>query len=144
MRSKLFVCAALAGTCLLGTWSPVARAADPKAKGKKAKSGDSLSDDKVMSKQMQWEDSVMGPDDKRGELDKIARAQAINKAAAEKAAKEKEKADAQAAKEAAAPSRKPASAAVTLRCRRFPMRTLVRAALPSPARSRPSSRRQLP
>jgi len=103
MRSKLFVCAALAGTCLLGTWSPVARAADPKAKGKKAKSGDSLSDDKVMSKQMQWEDSVMGPDDKRGELDKIARAQAINKAAAEKAAKEKEKADAQAAKEAAAP-----------------------------------------
>ena len=45
----------------------------------------------------------MGPDDKRAELDKIARAQAINKAAAEKAAKEKEKADAQAAKEAAAP-----------------------------------------
>ncbi|HEY4395796.1 MAG TPA: hypothetical protein VGP64_17125 [Polyangia bacterium] len=48
---------------------------------------------------MQWEDSVMGPDDKRAELDKIARAQAINKAAAEKAAKEKEKADAQAARE---------------------------------------------
>ncbi len=41
----------------------------------------------------------MGPDDKRAELDKIARAQAINKAAAEKAAKEKEKADAQAAKD---------------------------------------------
>src|SRR5580692_12490787 len=101
MRSKLFLCAALVGTCLFGTWSPVARAADPKAK--KAKSGDSLSDDKVMSKQMQWEDSVMGPDDKRAELDKIARAQAINKAAAEKAAKEKEKADAQAAKEAASP-----------------------------------------
>jgi hypothetical protein len=101
MRSKLFVCAALVGTCAFSTWSPVARAADPK--GKKAKSGDSLSDDKVISKQMQWEDSVMGPDDKRAELDKIARAQAINKAAAEKAAKEKEKADAQAAKEAAAP-----------------------------------------
>ena len=101
MRSKLLLCAALVGTCVFGTWSPVARAADPKAK--KAKSSDSLSDDKVISKQMQWEDSVMGPDDKRAELDKIARAQAINKAAAEKAAKEKEKADAQAAKEAAAP-----------------------------------------
>jgi hypothetical protein len=103
MRSKLLLCAALVGTCVFGTWSPVARAADPKTKEKKAKSGDSLSDDKVISKQMQWEDSVMGPDDKRAELDKIARAQAINKAAAEKAAKEKEKADAQAAKEAAAP-----------------------------------------
>jgi hypothetical protein len=102
MRSKLFVCAALAGTCLFGTLAPSARAADPKAKAKKAKSSDSLSDDKVISKQMQWEDSVMGPDDKRAELDKIARAQAINKAAAEKAAKEKDKADAQAAKEAAA------------------------------------------
>jgi len=102
MRSKLFVCAALAGTCLFGTLAPAARAADPKAKAKKAKSGDSLSDDKVINKQMQWEDSVMGPDDKRAELDKIARAQAINKAAAEKAAKEKDKADAQAAKEAAA------------------------------------------
>jgi hypothetical protein len=45
----------------------------------------------------------MGPDDKRAELDKIARAQAINKAAAEKAAKDKAKADAQAAKEAASP-----------------------------------------
>src|SRR5206468_259019 len=44
-----------------------------------------------------------GPDDKRAELDKIARAQAINKAAAEKAARDKEKADAAAAKEAAAP-----------------------------------------
>ncbi len=101
MRSKLLVCAALAGTCLLGTWSSVARAADPK--GKPKKSGDSLADDKVISKQMQWEDSVMGPDDKRAELDKIARAQAINKAAAEKAAKDKAKADAQAAKEAASP-----------------------------------------
>ncbi len=93
MRSKLLLSAALVGICVLGTWSPVARAADPKAK--KAKSGDSLSDDKVISKQMQWEDSVMGPDDKRAELDKIARAQAINKAAAEKAErKRKTKADA--------------------------------------------------
>src|SRR5580698_8345668 len=103
MRSKLFVCAALAGTCLLGTWSPVARAADPKAKAAKKKSADSLSDDKVIDKQLQWEDSVMGPDDKRGELDKIARAQAINKAASEKAEREKEKAAAAAAKEPPAP-----------------------------------------
>jgi len=106
MRSKLVVCAALAGTCLFGSWSPVARAADPKGKAAKgkAKTGDGLTDDKVISKQMQWEDSVMGPDDgKKAELEKIARAQAINKAAAEKAAREKEKADAQAAKEAASP-----------------------------------------
>jgi hypothetical protein len=96
MRSRLFLCAALAGSCLFGSWSPVAHAADPKAK--KAKASDS--DDKVINKQMQWEESVMGPDDgKRAELDKIARAQAINKAASEKAAKEKEKADAQAARE---------------------------------------------
>jgi hypothetical protein len=99
MRSRLFLCAALAGSCLFGSlfapWSPVAHAADPKAK--KAKTSDG--DDKVINKQMQWEDSVMGPDDKRAELDKIARAQAINKAASEKAAKEKEKADAQAARE---------------------------------------------
>jgi len=94
MRSRLVLCAALAGSCLLGSWS-VAHAADPKAK--KAKTSDSS--DAVINKQMQWEDSVMGPDDKRDELAKIARAQAINKAAAEKAAKEKEKADAQAARE---------------------------------------------
>jgi len=105
MRSNLVVCAALAGTCLFGAWSPVAHATDPKAKAAKgkAKTGDGLTDDKVISKQMQWEDSVMGPDSTRAELDKIARAQAINKAAAEKAARDKEKADAQAAKEAAAP-----------------------------------------
>ncbi|HVV53632.1 MAG TPA: hypothetical protein VHO06_28510 [Polyangia bacterium] len=72
-----------------------ARAADPKSKKKST----SDSDDKVIDKQLQWEDSVMGPDDKRAELEKIARAQAINKAAAEKAAREKEKADAQAARE---------------------------------------------
>lgn len=96
MRSRLFICAALAGSFVLGNWSLVAHA-DPKGKGKKATSTDS--DDKVISKQLQWEDSVMGPDDKQAELAKIARAQAINKAAAEKAAREKEKADAQAARE---------------------------------------------
>jgi hypothetical protein len=102
MRSRFVVCAALAGIGLLGAWSPV-RAADPKAKAAKKKSADSLSDDKVIDKQLQWEDSVMGPDDKRGELDKIARAQAINKAASEKAEREKEKAAAAAAKEPPAP-----------------------------------------
>ena len=106
MRSKLVICAALAGACLSGAWAPSARAADPKgksAKGGKAKAGGGLTDDQTISKQMQWEDSVMGPDDKRAELDKIARAQAINKAAVEKAARDKEKADAAAAKEAANP-----------------------------------------
>jgi len=102
MRSRFVVCAALAGIGLLGAWSP-ARAADPKAKSAKKKSADGLSDDKVISKQLQWEDSVMGPDDKRGELDKIARAQAINKAASEKAERDKEKAAAAAAKEPPAP-----------------------------------------
>lgn len=105
MRSKFVLCAALAGSCLFAASSPVARAADPKgksAKGAKAKAGDSLTDDKTISKQLQWEDSVMGPDDKKAELEKIARAQAINKAAAEKAAREKEKADAEAARQAAA------------------------------------------
>jgi hypothetical protein len=102
MRSRFVVCAALAGIGLLGAWSP-AQAADPKAKSGKKKSGDGLSDDKVIDKQLQWEDSVMGPDDKRGELDKIARAQAINKAASEKAERDKEKAAAAAAKEPPAP-----------------------------------------
>ncbi|HLK91873.1 MAG TPA: hypothetical protein VKZ18_18420 [Polyangia bacterium] len=98
MRSRSFVCAAaLAGSCLFGTLSPVAHAADPKGKGKKSTSDSS---DSAINKQMQWEESVMGPDDgKNAELAKIARAQAINKAAAEKAAKEKEKADAQAARD---------------------------------------------
>jgi hypothetical protein len=92
-----------------------AHAADPK---KKKSSGDSLTDDKVIGKQLQWEDSVMGPDDKRAELDKIARAQAINKAAAEKAARDKEKADAEAAKraeqEAKAPKKQQKSGEVAL------------------------------
>ncbi|HVT08862.1 MAG TPA: hypothetical protein VHO67_15495 [Polyangia bacterium] len=105
MRSKLVICAALAGNFLVGGWSPVVRAESKgkSAKGSKAKASDGLTDDKTISKQMQWEDSVMGPDDKRAELDKIARAQAINKAAQEKAARDKEKADAAAAREAAAP-----------------------------------------
>jgi hypothetical protein len=81
--------------------SSTAHAADPKAKAAKKKSDD-LADDKVIGKQLQWEDSVMGADDKRAELDKIARAQAINKAAAEKAEKEKASREAREAKEKAA------------------------------------------
>jgi hypothetical protein len=109
MRSRFVVCAALAG--FFAGWSPAARAADPKSRSGNAKSGNSksgkkkatagLSDDKVIDKQLQWEDSVMGPDDKRAELDKIARAQAINKAAAEKAERDKERAAAAAAREPA-------------------------------------------
>ena len=146
MRSRLFLCAALAGSCLFGSWSPVAHAADPKAK--KAKASDS--DDKVINKQMQWEESVMGPDDgKRAELDKIARAQAINKAASEKAAKEKEKADAQAAGRRKRPTPPPrrASEAARSRCRRCPTRIRARARMATPegrARSRPSSRPRRP
>ena len=107
MRSKLLLCAALAGSCLFAA-SPIARAADPRgkaAKGSKAKASGGLTDDKTISKQLQWEDSVMGPDDKKAELEKIARAQAINKAASEKAARDKEKADAEAARQAAAAPR---------------------------------------
>src|SRR4051794_15872423 len=88
MRSRLFLCVALAAFAFVAGRVPSAHAADPKAKSAKKK-GDDLSDDKVIGKQLQWEDKVMGPDDKRAELDKIAKAQAINKAAAEKAEKEK-------------------------------------------------------
>jgi hypothetical protein len=76
--------------------SSIGHAADPKAK-KKGSSGE-LSD---VNKTLQWEESVMGEDNKRGELDKILKAQAINKAATEKAEREKAKAEANAAKEAA-------------------------------------------
>jgi hypothetical protein len=101
MRFTVSFCAAVAsiGFLLVGA-ARTADAADPKGKSKKS------SDDGI-GKTLQWEDNVMGPDDKRGELDKIAKAQAINKAATEKAAREKEKADKEAAareaKEAAAP-----------------------------------------
>ena len=96
MRSRTFVSAALSclGLCL--SLSSIGYAANPKAK-KKASSGE-LSD---VSKTLQWEESVMGEDNKRGELDKILKAQAINKAATEKAEREKAKAEANAAKEAA-------------------------------------------
>ena len=89
MRSRFLVCAALAGFALANGRSSVANAADPKAKNAKKK-GDDLAEDKSgIGKTLQWEDKVMGPDDKKSELDKIRRAQEINKAAAEKAEKEK-------------------------------------------------------
>jgi hypothetical protein len=88
MRSRFLVCAALAGFAL-ANGSSLAHAADPKAKNAKKK-GDDLSEDKSgIGKTLQWEDKVMGPDDKKSELDKIRRAQEINKAAAEKAEKER-------------------------------------------------------
>src|SRR5262245_11463857 len=88
MRSRFLVCAALAGFALANGHSLVAHAADPKGKPAKKK-GDDLADDKVIGKQLQWEEKVMGADDKKSELDKIRKAQEINKAAAEKAEREK-------------------------------------------------------
>jgi hypothetical protein len=107
MRSKSL----LAALALAGLWSgigfaPVVHAADAKSKAAaekskaaadKKKAAELHADEKSMKKQLQWEDKVLGPDDKRAELDKIARAHAIN----EKAEKEKER---QAALEAAAPA----------------------------------------
>src|SRR6185503_918124 len=103
MRSRLFVCAALAGLGLVVGVARIAHAADSKAKA--GKKGDDT--DRGISKTLQWEEKVLGDDDKRAELDKILKAQAINKAATEKAEKEKAQRDkedaARAAKEAAAP-----------------------------------------
>ena len=83
---SFLVCAALAGFTFAYGPSLVAHAADPKAKAKKK--DDAGSEDKTgIGKTLQWEDKVMGPDDKKSELDKIRRAQEINKAAAEKAEK---------------------------------------------------------
>jgi hypothetical protein len=105
MRSKLLVCAAIAGVGVCTWFLSVAHAADSKNKGADKKKPSELhADDKSMKKQLQWESDVMGPDSKRAELDKIARANAIN----EKAAKDREK---QAALEAAAPAPKAPNAA---------------------------------
>jgi len=98
MRSRSFlVCAALAGFALAHGGSRVAHAADPKAKAKKK---DDLAEDKSgIGKTLQWEDKVMGPDDKKSELDKIRKAQEINKAAAAQAEKDKAAREAREAKE---------------------------------------------
>jgi hypothetical protein len=89
MRSRFLVCAALAGFAFANGQSQVAHAADPKAKNAKKKSDDLADDKSGIGKTLQWEDKVMGPDDKKSELDKIRRAQEINKAAAEKAEKDR-------------------------------------------------------
>src|SRR5262245_54376059 len=103
MRSRLFVCVSLASLCLTVGVARIAPAADWKAKG--GKKGDDT--DRNVNRTLQWEEKVMGEDDKRGELDKILKAQAINKAATEKAEKEKAQREkeeaARAAKEAAQP-----------------------------------------
>ena len=116
MRSKLLVCTAIAAAGMSSAWfAPVAHAASKRAaaaqksreqkdqKEKSAKPTELRADDKSMTKQLQWEDRVMGPDSKRAELDKIARAHAIT----EKAEKDKEK---QAALEATAPAPRPEKA----------------------------------
>jgi len=119
MRSKFLVCAAIAAAGMSAWFGPVAHAASSKRaaaaqksrdqkeqKEKDAKSSELRADDKSMSKQLQWEDKVMGPDSKRAELDKIARAHAIT----EKAEKDKKDKDKQAALEAVAPAPRPEKA----------------------------------
>jgi hypothetical protein len=101
MRSKFLAFTALAFVGLVGGLANVAHAADPKNKAAQKKKPTELGG--AIDKQLQWEDKVMGPDDKRAELDKIARAQAVNKAAAEKAEREKAERERQAAREAAQP-----------------------------------------
>ncbi|HVU52290.1 MAG TPA: hypothetical protein VHL80_16465 [Polyangia bacterium] len=97
MRSKFLASTAIASVGVLGVFVSLAHAAPAKAKAaaakSKAKDADAAkplelhADDKSMKKQTQWEDKVMGPDSTRKELEKIARARAIN----EKAAQEKER-----------------------------------------------------
>lgn len=98
MRSKFLRCAAIAAVGLSSWLAPDAHAAGAKDPNKdpKKKPAELHADDKSMKKQTQWEDKIMGPDTKRAELEKIARARAVN----EKAEKDKER---QAALEAAAP-----------------------------------------
>ena len=105
MRSKFLVSAAIAAVGILGSFAPLAHAAGAKdkdakardAKDAKAKPLELHADEKSIKRQTQWEDKVMGPDSTRKELEKIARARALN----EKATQDKEK---QAALEPAAPA----------------------------------------
>jgi len=102
MRCKFPGC--LAALVLVGfVTSAGTAAAKPRSKGKakvaakaaaapapeKKKAAELMTDDRAISKQMSWEDKVLGPNDKKAELAKIARASAITKAAAEKAAADK-------------------------------------------------------
>src|SRR5258706_541098 len=99
MRSQFLVPAAIAavGACFWFTSTAQARPPADSATSGTKKAAELHADEKSMKKQLQWEDKVMGPDDKRDELAKIARAHAIN----EKAEKEKER---QAALESSAPA----------------------------------------
>jgi hypothetical protein len=108
MRSKFLVSAAIASLGVFGAFASLAHAAGARAAVAKSKDKDTKdakaakplelhADDKSIKKQTQWEDKVMGPDSTRKELEKIARARALN----EKATQDKEK---QAALEPAAPA----------------------------------------
>src|ERR1700724_3608089 len=105
MRSQFLVPAAIAAVGVCSWFTSVAQARPPadSAKAGTKKAAELHADEKSMKKQLQWEDNVMGPDSKRAELAKIARAHAIN----EKAEKEKER---QAAMETTAPAPKVAPA----------------------------------
>jgi hypothetical protein len=90
MRSKFLASAAIASLSVFGAYASLAHAAGAKSKDKDAaavKPRELHADDKSIKKQTQWEDNVMGPDSTRKELDKIARARAVNA----KAAQDKEK-----------------------------------------------------
>ena len=104
----------LASALVLIGLAPTAWAAEPKGKAAanaKKKAAELHTTDSAIDKQMAWEDKVMGPDDKREELAKIARAQAIANAAAEKAAADKAKAEAAGIREEARAAQKPAQKA---------------------------------
>jgi hypothetical protein len=101
MRSKFLTCAALAAAaCSLFCTAAFAADKKDKAASAKKKPAELLTDERAMKKQLQWEDKVMGPDVKRDELAKIARANAIVQAAAQKAERDREL-------EAAAPAPRP-------------------------------------
>jgi hypothetical protein len=80
MRSKSLFGAAIALAIVCTWFAPRAHAADPKGKAAadKKKAAELHADEKAMKKQFNWEDKVMGPDAKSAELEKIARAHAIN------------------------------------------------------------------
>jgi hypothetical protein len=107
MRSQFLTCIAVVTLSLSPRLVSEVRAAAPKGKAAtkaatKAAASDKKTpaelhaDDKSMKKQMQWEDKVMGPDSTRADLERVARAHALN----EKATKDR---DAQAAREPVAP-----------------------------------------
>jgi hypothetical protein len=103
MRSKFLVCAAIAAVGVSASFASAAHAAgrrdkhDKADKSAKPKPTELHADDKAIKRQTQWEDKVMGPDSTRKDLEKIARARAVT----EKAERDKEQRDRQAALEPA-------------------------------------------